>query len=189
MTRVVAGAYGGRRLAVPSGPTRPTSEKVREALGSALQALDAVVGVSVLDLFAGSGAVAIELLSRGADHAVLVENNKQAAAVARKNIAAVGGRAEVVSGSVATYVAAPAPQRFDVVFIDPPYDLPVREVEAVLTALVANGWLAADAVVVIERRHRDGAITWPDGITAYRDKRYGDTVLFYGLASTPSAAH
>jgi len=182
MTRVVAGSYGGRRLAVPPSQTRPTSEKVREALGSALNALDAITGVSVLDLYAGSGAVAIELLSRGAERAVLVEQNKQAAGIARKNLASVDGSGEVVTSSVISFVGAPASQQFDVVFIDPPYDLPTADVQAVLASLATNNWLAPDAVVVVERRHRDGAIEWPPGIRSYRNKRYGDTTLYYGLA-------
>jgi 16S rRNA (guanine966-N2)-methyltransferase len=184
MTRVVAGAKGGRRLAIPPGATRPTSEKVREALGSALTALDAIAGVRVLDLFAGSGAVAIELLSRGAAAAVLVEHGAKAAATARANIKSVDVKATVINADVSNYVAQPATSTFDVVFIDPPYDLPTSTVENVVRHLIDNGWLDPAAVVVVERRFRDGGITWPAGIEPYRDKRYGDTVLFYGLRSS-----
>jgi 16S rRNA (guanine966-N2)-methyltransferase len=183
MTRVVAGAKGGRRLAVPPGQTRPTSEKVREALGSALTALDAIAGVRVLDLYAGSGAVAIELLSRGAASAVLVEQAAKAAATARANIKSVEVKATVINGDVSNYVAQPATSTFDVVFIDPPYDVPTATVENVVRHLVDNGWLEPAAVVVVERRFRDGALTWPTGIESYREKRYGDTVVFYGLRS------
>ena len=181
MTRVVAGSRGGRRLAVPPGATRPTSEKVREAVGSALTALDAIIGVRVLDLYAGSGAVAIELLSRGAADAVLVEQAPKAAATARANIKSVDVKASVIVGDVVKYVSQPATTRFDVVFIDPPYDVPTDAVRNVVRTLIENGWVATGAVFVVERRFRDGTFTWPDGVTAYRDKRYGDTVVFYGL--------
>jgi 16S rRNA (guanine966-N2)-methyltransferase len=180
MTRIVAGDLGGRRLQVPPGATRPTSEKVREAVGSALAALDAIDGARVLDLYAGSGAVALELLSRGAAEAVLVEQATKAAAVARANIKSVGVRATVVGADVRAYVAQTATAKFDVVFIDPPYALPTNDVDAVLHLLVSQGWLSPGAVVAVERSRRDELITWPQGLAEYRVKKYGDTVLHYG---------
>jgi 16S rRNA (guanine966-N2)-methyltransferase len=156
---------------------------VREALGSALTALDAIAGVRVLDLYAGSGAVAIELLSRGAASAVLVEKSPKAAATARANIKSVDVKASVVNSDVSSYVEQTATATFDVVFLDPPYDLSTDTVENVLRHLVDNRWLEPAAVVVVERAFRDRALTWPAGIEAYREKRYGDTVVFYGLAA------
>ena len=187
MTRIIAGAHGGRRLAAPAGATtRPTADRVREALFSALEAMTDLSGARFLDLYAGSGAVGLEALSRGAVHALLVESDARAARAIRDNIAALrlAPAARLVSGKVTAVLAAPPDGGgYDVVFADPPYVLPGAELTAVLDALVSGGWLAAGAVVAVERSTRGEPLTWVDGITAERSRRYGETTLWYGRRS------
>jgi 16S rRNA (guanine966-N2)-methyltransferase len=187
VTRIVAGALGGRRLAVPAGErTRPTSDRVREALFSTLETLLDLPGARVADLYAGSGAVGLEALSRGAGHALLVEADPKVARVLRQNIAALDAaeRAHLVTGKVATVLAAgPRDGPYDLVFADPPYSVPEEEVGAMLAALVGGGWLAAGAVVVVERATRSGPPAWVPGVTAERSRRYGETTLWYGRRS------
>ena len=176
--RIVAGVAGGRRLAVPTGrDTRPTSERVREAVFSALLSdrgpLD---GAVVLDLFAGSGALGLEALSRGAATAVLVERDPRTAATARANVATLGlPGARVAAAAVSSYLARPRTPA-DVVFADPPYPLGEPELTAVLTAL-ADGWLRPDASVVVERSSRSPAPGWPAGFEPGRVRTYGDTAV------------
>ena len=181
MVRVVSGSAGGRRLAVPDGRgTRPTSERVREAVFSALVAArGGLSGDAVLDLFAGSGALGLEALSRGAACAVLVESDRRAAAVARANTAALGLPARVVPDTVARHLAGP-PQPVDVVFADPPYDLDDGALAGVLAAL-AGGWLRDGADVVVERSARSPAPAWPAGFEPGRVRRYGDTAVHPAL--------
>lgn len=186
MTRIIAGDLGGRRLETPPGHnTRPTSDRVREALFGALTAAGALVDARVLDLYAGSGAVGLEACSRGAAHAVLVESHARTARLLRHNVDRLGlrGRAEVVAAGVTTLLARPATEPFDVVFADPPYDLADTAVAEVLTALVAGGWVAGGGDVVVERSSRTGPLPWPDGITGIRSRRYGESTLWYGRRS------
>ncbi len=170
MTRVVAGAARGRRLAVPPGrATRPTADRTREALFSTLESeLGSLAGRRVADLYAGSGAVGIEALSRGAAHCLLVESDQRAVRTLRENVALVAlPGAQVVSGRVERMVgrAATSPA-YDVFFLDPPYELPDDDLRAVLGAAVANGWLATRALVAVERATRGGEWAWPPGIRA-----------------------
>ncbi len=183
MTRIVGGLARGRRLQVTSGArTRPTSERVREALFSTLESTrGGWSGARVLDLYAGSGALGLEALSRGATTVQLVEHARPALAVLHRNVDAVGlPGARVVAARVERYVGAAAAEPFDVVLVDPPYPLPGGAVTDVLTALVRHGWLATDAVVVVERATRSGAVEWPDGLTGTPERRYGETTLWYG---------
>lgn len=191
MTRIIAGAHGGRRLTAPAGAlTRPTSDRVREAFFSSLEAMTDLAGARFADLYAGSGAVGLEALSRGAAYALLVESQPRAARVIRDNMTAlrVGNAARLVTAGVSQVVSTPPEGGpFDVVFADPPYALSDDELTEVQRALVDNGWLAADAVVAIERSTRSTArgesLTWVDGITADRSRRYGETTLWYGRRS------
>lgn len=186
MTRIIAGAHGGRRLAAPAGgQTRPTSDRVREALFSALDAMTDLDGARFADLYAGSGAVGLEALSRGAAYSLLVESEARAARVIRDNIVALkaGASARLITGKVAHVLAGPPEGGpYDVVFADPPYAVTPADLTAVQEALVEHGWLAPDAVVVVERSSRS-AMTWVDGITAERSRRYGETALWYGRRS------
>ncbi|MER7166211.1 16S rRNA (guanine(966)-N(2))-methyltransferase RsmD [Micromonospora sp. NPDC000207] len=187
MTRIVAGTLGGRRIAAPpGGGTRPTSDRVREALFSAVQAEVDLVGARFADLFAGSGAVGLEALSRGAEHVLLVESDPRAARVVRENIATLRAApaARLVTGRVATVLAAgPDGGPYDVVFADPPYAVSEEEVTAMLAALVEGDWLTADALVVVERSSRSAPFTWVEGVTCTRSRRYGETTLWYGRRS------
>ncbi len=190
MTRIIAGFAGSREIAVPKSGTRPTSDRVREAIFSALDARDAIVDARVLDLFAGSGALGLEALSRGAASVVLVEKHPKAAEIARKNaelIRAVGklapGSAHVVVNSVEHYLAGltatagNTSDLFDLVFIDPPYDLPDDELDAVLERL--NPHLAPGAEVVVERSTRSTAPRPPAGLTLDKSKAYGETTIHW----------
>jgi 16S rRNA (guanine966-N2)-methyltransferase len=194
VTRIIAGSAGGRRLTTPPGDaTRPTSDRVREAVFSALEsALGTWSGLRFLDLFAGSGAVGLEAVSRGAAHATLVEQHRRAAGIARSNARALGlvdvdvvqARAEAFvrrSGDTGSHTGPAA--CFDVVFLDPPYTLSTAAVSALLADLVHHGWLCPGAVVVVERSSRDPEPAWPDGITPVRSRRYGETVVWYGRAT------
>lgn len=178
--RVIGGEAGGRRLAAPKGTAvRPTPDRVREALFSILA--DRVPGAVVLDLYAGSGALAIEAVSRGAARAVLVERSRRVAKVAARNLdtVGVGDRARLVQADAAGFCAAPSGGPFDVVFCDPPYATTLGEVHAVLAALDAAGGLAPGALVVVERDKRDPDLDRaPPGLLAPgRLRSYGDTVL------------
>jgi 16S rRNA (guanine966-N2)-methyltransferase len=180
MTRIVAGSAGGRRLAVPPSGTRPTSERVREAMFSALEATVGLAGAHVLDLYAGSGALGLEALSRGAASATFVESDRRALDVLRRNAATLGlPGAVVLAGSVEAVVAPDSGAPFDVILADPPYRLPDADLAVVLDRLAAGGWLAPDGVLVLERATRDGEPTLPAVLAMIRSRRYGDTVTHW----------
>ncbi|MFF2377430.1 16S rRNA (guanine(966)-N(2))-methyltransferase RsmD [Streptomyces xiamenensis] len=184
MTRVIAGTAGGRRLAVPpGGGTRPTSDRAREGLFSTWTALwGPLHGARVLDLYAGSGAVGLEALSRGAAHALLTEADARAARTIRANIRdlALPG-AELRTGRAEALVRDPAPDDpYDLVFLDPPYAVTDAELHEILLTLRAGGWLAEDALATVERGTRGGPFPWPAGFTALRSRRYGEGTLWYG---------
>jgi 16S rRNA (guanine966-N2)-methyltransferase len=181
VTRIVAGRVGGRRITVPPRGTRPTSERVREAIFSAVTARVGLDGVRVLDLYAGSGALGIEALSRGARHALFVEQDRRAVAVLRRNLDELdlpGG--EVIAASVPSVVAEPAAEPYDLVLADPPYALVDAEVYEIVEALCRHGWLAAGSLLVIERGTRAGELAWPAGVEPVTTRRYGDTLVCYG---------
>ncbi|WP_406185081.1 16S rRNA (guanine(966)-N(2))-methyltransferase RsmD [Streptomyces sp. NBC_01006] len=189
MTRVIAGSAGGRRLTVPPGTgTRPTSDRMREGLFSTWESLHGVEGARVLDLYAGSGAVGLEALSRGADHALLVEPEAKAAKAIRDNIKAVGlPGAEFRAGKAEQIVAVPAgADPYDVVFLDPPYAVGHDDLGEILLTLRANGWLTDDALVTVERSTRSGAFPWPEGFEPLRSRKYGEGTLWYGRAAFTS---
>ena len=185
MTRVIAGAAGGRRLEVPRGATRPTSDRVREALFSRLEHERDLTGAVVLDLFAGSGALGLEAASRGAGRTALVDSAAAAAASCRRNAAAIGLPGVTVHATTAASFLAAGPSgpsalgAADVVLVDPPYDLAEDALAALLEALVERGWLAPQAHVVVERSSRTPEPTWPPGLERYEERRYGETVLWW----------
>ncbi|GAA3866210.1 16S rRNA (guanine(966)-N(2))-methyltransferase RsmD [Saccharothrix violaceirubra] len=184
MTRIVAGVVGGRRLKVPPRGTRPTSERVREALFNSLTTLVDLDGAHVLDLYAGSGALGFEALSRGAVAATFVESDKQAADVLKANARTLAlPGATVLNRTAETAVAVAPAASFDIVFADPPYAVDEVRLGRVLALLVVNGWTAPDAVVVVERAARDPEPTWPAGLEPLRTKRYGDTALHWAERS------
>ncbi|MGE2733891.1 16S rRNA (guanine(966)-N(2))-methyltransferase RsmD [Mycolicibacterium vaccae] len=180
MSRIVAGAFGGRRIAVPqhkSGRgTRPTTDRVRESLFNLLSARLNFDGMRVVDLYAGSGALGLEALSRGAASVLFVEADARAAAVIERNIAALGAEGAVVRrGTVATVLSAAAARPADLVVADPPYEVPNSEVEAVLAELTDNGWTTAGTVVVVERPAGAAELAWPAHWSVGKSRRYGDT--------------
>ncbi len=191
MTRIVAGAAGGRRLrTVPGDATRPTGERVREALFSTLVSqLGDLTGTRFLDLYAGTGAVGLEALSRGAAAAVLVEHDRRAAATISRNASdlALTG-ITVVPEPVLSFLQRAPSSPFDIVFCDPPYALPGPDVAAVVRRLVEAPWLAPGGVIVVERSKRDPLPTWPAGVQELQQRRYGDTLLWYGRRSVDPAA-
>ncbi len=184
MTRIIAGALGGRRLATPPGSaTRPTSDRVREAMFSALETrLGGFDDVRVLDLYAGSGALGLEAVSRGAVHATLVEADRRTAQVIRRNVRELGvsGSVDVVAEKVRSFLRTPPPAPYDLVVLDPPYDVPNDEVSAVLEVVTSPSWWSSDGIVVVERSSRDGAFAWPEAVEPLVDRRYGETTLWYG---------
>jgi 16S rRNA (guanine966-N2)-methyltransferase len=183
VTRIVAGTLGGRRIGTPPGrDTRPTSDRVREALFSTLDSLTEVAGARFVDLYAGSGAVGLEAASRGASEVLLVESDPRAARIARANISALGldDLCELVVARVLPTLSRGPASPYDIVFADPPYHLEEAEIGAALEALLGQGWLAPDAVVVVERSTRSPEPVWPAGVTGTHRRRYGETTLWYG---------
>ena len=179
--RIVGGALSGRRFAGPKGDaTRPTAERVREAMFSALAARGAVEGQRVLDLYAGTGALAVEALSRGAARAVLVEHDRREAAVARRNLEHTGftAVARVLATDVARFLtgAPPAEAPFGLVCCDPPYEAADPVVDAVLAHLATPGWLAPGALVVVERPV-GSALGAPPAWEPRFARTYGDTLV------------
>ena len=200
MTRIVAGRFGGRRLTVPAAGTRPTSDRAREGIFSTLDSiLGGFEGVRFLDLYAGSGAVGVEAWSRGAARVVLVESAPRAVDVARANVAALSaaagpaegagrpdagpaGEVAVVAATVESAARGLPASGFDVVFADPPYDLPSAALASVIETLLGRGVIVEGSIVVVERAARD-PWAWPAGVTPLRDRRYGDAVVWYGRAA------
>jgi 16S rRNA (guanine966-N2)-methyltransferase len=192
MTRIIGGFAGSIRLTVPPFGTRPTSDRVREAIFSALESRDALEGARVLDLYSGSGALGLEAASRGAAHVTLVDRATAATRITHGNAAAVrkaaprGAAPEIVISSqpVQSFLGGSLDQ-WDVVFLDPPYDLGGVELVHNLEALVAR--LNSDAVVVLERSSRDRAPELPAGLELERRKDYGDTALYWLRPATTDA--
>jgi 16S rRNA (guanine966-N2)-methyltransferase len=192
VTRIISGSARGRRLGVPPGTsTRPTSDRAREGLFSTVESLiRSFAGARVLDLYAGSGAVGLEALSRGADHALLVESDAGAARTIRDNVTKTGlVGAEIRAGRAERLVAGGAPSSpYDVVFLDPPYDVADDAVRVVISELLDGGWLAERALVVVERASRDAPWSWPAGLEGDRSRRYGEATLWYGRAAQKQPA-
>ncbi len=190
MTRIIGGSAGGRRLRTPDGEaTRPTADRVREALFSALEArFGTLAGLRVLDLYAGSGAVGLEAMSRGAVAVTAVESDRRTARLVGSNAAGLGfGSVEVLALPVARALAHRPHAPYDVVFADPPYPMESAEVERMLRLLLDGDWLAPGALVVVERARRSVEPDWPEGLVCERSRRYGETVLWYVRADPAGA--
>lgn len=196
MSRIIAGSAGGQRLRTPAGDrTRPTTDRVREAffaslaawLGTADQPADAQLsGVAFLDLFAGSGAIGLEAASRGASPVVLVESDAAVCALIRDNQQRTALGVEVQRAEAAKFLER-ASQAFDVVWLDPPYPLPDAEINRLLDLITTRGWLAADALVVVERSARSPRPDFGPDVDAW-DRRYGETVLYCAQYDQPQPA-
>lgn len=179
--RVIAGSAGGLSLVAPKGgAARPTTDRVKESLFAALGP-DRIADASVLDLYAGSGALAIESLSRGAARALLVERDHAGVKAIRRNLATtrLRDRARVQDSTVATFLdGKPPPERpFDLVFLDPPYAATVSELGRVLAGLDRTGWLAEGTTVVVERSAEATAVPAPESWETTWERAYGDTLV------------
>ncbi|WP_411373560.1 16S rRNA (guanine(966)-N(2))-methyltransferase RsmD [Arthrobacter sp. MPF02] len=192
MSRIIAGAAGGTPLsAVPGSLTRPTTDRVKEALFSRLDAFDVIAGARVLDLYAGSGSLGVESGSRGAQAVELVESDAKASAVCQRNAdllnGVLGRKAVTVHRSkVEPFLDRAAPgDTWDLVFLDPPYPLGETALSAVLTKLAAH--LAPSAVVVVERSSRSPEPEWPEALARFAEKKYGETRLWFAEPYVPDA--
>lgn len=182
---MIAGQARGRQLTVPKGrATRPTGDRVREAMFAAAgSVLGSFEGTRVLDLYAGSGAAGLEALSRGAEHALLVEADPRPAQAIRANLAAVGldgGR--LVQDRVERLLdrgLPPGEEPYDVLFADPPYALPGTELTGVLDVAATRGWLTPGALAIVERASRSEPLRWPPGFSPLQSRRYGEATLWY----------
>lgn len=190
MSRIIAGICGGTPLAsVPGSATRPTTDRVKEALFSRLEALGMISRVRVLDLYAGSGALGVEAVSRGAATAELVESDAKAVGVCQRNARtvndAVGRRAVTVHrGKVGAFLeSTTAGRHWDLAFLDPPYPLGEDQLARILEGLLPH--LAEDAVVVVERSSRSPEPSWPEGMAHVADRKYGETHLWFAEPEAP----
>ena len=190
MSRIIAGSRGGRRISVPPGErTRPTTDRVREALFSAVAAWagtaggaadEALTGLAFCDLYAGSGAIGLEAASRGAAPVRLVESDKRAARVLGGNASELGLEVVITTGRVEELVRSPPPTGpFDVVFADPPYALSSYDLSDLLALLTAQGWIAEDGLMIIERSTRSDPLTWPEDPADVWSRDYGESVLYF----------
>jgi len=186
--RVIAGAAKGTRLVAPAGGTRPTTDRVREAVFSVLagwagaggdEPQRQLSGLAVLDLFAGSAAVAIEAASRGAGPVVAVDVAEAAVRAARRNVAAADVGVLVVRAAAADYLVRAGPS-FDIIWLDPPYEQPMDDVLA-----GAAGRLAAGGLLVAERSSRTPEPWLPPGLEMAWVRRYGETVVYFAREGKP----
>ena len=186
MSRIIAGSRKGQRLLMPSGEaTRPTSDRVREAafgvlaseLGRAGDPEAMLDGIGFLDLYAGSGAVALEAASRGAAPVVAVEKDRRTVEVIRRNVRETGLVVRAVAAGVEKYLAG-EPTPFGICWLDPPYAVPNHTVTDVVARL-ADAWLAPGAIVVVERARRGEPFVWPARLGDRWERRYGETTLFF----------
>ncbi|WP_237224382.1 16S rRNA (guanine(966)-N(2))-methyltransferase RsmD [Rothia nasisuis] len=186
MSRIIAGSAGGTRLTnVPGESTRPTTDRVKEALFSRLESYNMLKGVHVLDLFGGSGALGCEALSRGAAHVDFVDHYLKAVSVIERNVAAVSktaaGSARVHRMAARAYLnqvsGLPQKNPWDLIFVDPPYAVTNSELEELLGLL--TGRVSEGAVIVVERASRTAEPSWPSGLEKFSEKKYGETILYY----------
>ena len=192
--RVIAGSAGGRRLMVPRGDvTRPTTDRVREALFSAItswagtsdrRADLTLAGLAFCDLYAGSGAIGLEAASRGANPVLIVEADRRIASLAVRNARELGLSAKVQVARVESLIAGTAPHPFDIVFADPPYDTDSAYLNNLLTLVVLGGWVTAPGLVIVERSRRSARLSWPVGFARTWQRTYGETVVEFGAVDS-----
>jgi 16S rRNA (guanine966-N2)-methyltransferase len=183
--RIIAGLGKGRNLFSPVGNTRPTSDRAREALFSTLESeFGSINDLTFLDLYCGSGAVGAEALSRGAAVVYAIDNDDKATAVAKQNFELLShltgiGSHTVITISTGKFLERGADLKFDVVFVDPPYDLPNNEIEKIMESLLRNGFLKPSSVIAIERDSKSKPINWPEGLHEVKVRKYGAATIFY----------
>ena len=184
--RIIAGLAKGRTLSTIAGATRPTSDRAREGLfSSLLSEFGDFVGLNVLDLFAGSGAIGLEALSRGAQIVHAVEKDESAIHTIKTNSDLVSksgttGTFHAYSMSALKFLEGVAPSQYDIVYVDPPYDFSDVELYKCLVRLREAEFLKSGAVVAIERANRGAEIKWPGGYEPLRQRKYGQAVIYYG---------
>jgi len=190
VSRIIAGSRGGRRIATPPGDrTRPTTDRVREALFSAVAAWagtaaapaeQSLAGLAFCDLYAGSGAVGLEAASRGARPVLLVERDPRTAQLTKDNAKALALEVDIVISSVEQVLRRPSARPFDVVFADPPYEMETLIVSGQLEQLVVNEWVGPSSLIVVERSRRTPDLVWPEAAAKPWRRAYGETVLHFG---------
>jgi 16S rRNA (guanine966-N2)-methyltransferase len=187
--RIIAGSAKGRKLTSPEGTSaRPTSDRAREALFSSLESeYGDLRGLRFLDLFAGSGAVSAEAISRGAKSCIAVESDRDALLIARENIEISKSLSDadevlLIESDVASYVTRKS-NPFDVIFIDPPYSYHDDELQRILIQMERSGFIVSGTLVVIERSSRSPSFPWPDGMHEVKVRRYGNAAIYYGELS------
>jgi len=191
--RIIAGRAKGRNIDAVASATRPTSDRAREALFSTLASeFGDFEGLHVLDLYAGTGAIALEALSRGASVVHAVEKDEPAAQAIEKNYeniksAQCPGMFHLYTMGVNRFLQDKAQLQYHFVFVDPPYDLDDLDVIETLIQLVSGGFLHPQALIAVERNSRVREISWPDGLEQVREKNYGQATIFYG-SPTPEDA-
>lgn len=184
--RIIAGVAKGRTLGTVAGATRPTSDRAREGLfSSLLSEFGDFLGLHVLDLFGGSGAIALEALSRGATLVHIVEKDEEAQKTIENNFELVNknkpaGKFHLYSMSAQRFVTDPPKEKYHIVYIDPPYEFADSEVEDILSKLHAGGFLKDDALIAVERTAKRSNFSWPAGFSAVRERNYGQATIFYG---------
>lgn len=188
--RIIAGLAKGRNLLSPVGATRPTSDRAREALFSSLESeFGTLSDLYFLDLYCGSGAIAAEALSRGAALVHAVDNSDKATDIARKNLEMMSeisgiGTSHVFTMSVGKYLDADhnrmvANISFDIVFMDPPYELPNSDVEKIVRDLLAQKIVKPSSIIAIERESKSRAPEWPEGLRLKKERKYGAATIYY----------
>jgi 16S rRNA (guanine966-N2)-methyltransferase len=183
--RVIAGMAKGRNLISPIGATRPTSDRAREALFSSLESeFGSLNNLSLLDLYCGSGAVGVEALSRGAAIVTAIDNDEKATNIARQNFELLEkltgvGTYSVITISAGKFLDKASDIPYDIVFLDPPYELPNNEIEKNISALLSNNYLKPSSVVAIERDSKSRPLAWPTGLTEVKIRKYGAATIYY----------
>ncbi len=183
--RIIAGVAKGRTLSSVAGATRPTSDRAREGLfSSLLSEFGDFLGLNFLDLFAGSGAIGLEALSRGASIVHAVEKDESACKTIRNNEELIGktpGDFHLYSMSAQRFLEMPTTTAYHIIYIDPPYDYSNKELDACLVQLLAGGFIREDAVIAVERAAKADALVWPQGYEVLRERKYGQAVIYYGI--------
>jgi 16S rRNA (guanine966-N2)-methyltransferase len=186
--RIIAGLAKGRNLLSPSVGVRPTSDRAREALFSTLDSeFGSMNDLHFLDLYCGSGAVSAEALSRGAAFVQAVDKDERATAVARSNHEMLGkiqgvGSSSVITMAVSRFLDKESTHKFDIVFMDPPYELGSEEVMNTLSLLSKNGFVKPGTVIAIERDSKSKGIAWPSGYVPLKERKYGAATIYYAEA-------
>ena len=184
--RIIAGLGKGRKLFSPPSITRPTSDRAREGLFSSLiSTFGTLDGLHFLDLFAGSGAVGVEALSRGAGLVESVESNPVSAEVCEKNFELLKnqpdlGKFKVYETTTFEYLNHLANKQFEIIFLDPPYEVTNIEIEKILRKIQSNNLLSKFGVIAIERDAKGAPFTWPEGFEEVKIRSYGQGAIHYG---------